>query len=152
MTPAGFPHSEISGSKPVSGSPELIAADHVFHRLLVPRHSPCALSSLTIIKQSVIIKIRGNKAYDHVKKFSDLNLIKRKKMGHTNELSLSEDFYDYFSIADKGNDISTPFINTQLDKEIEEAEREVEAEEQEILANASHLEEADEIIQNAEDN
>ncbi len=104
------------------------------------------------IKQSVIIKIRGNKAYDHVKKFSDLNLIKRKKMGHTNELSLSEDFYDYFSIADKGNDISTPFINTQLDKEIEEAEREVEAEEQEILANASHLEEADEIIQNAEDN
>jgi hypothetical protein len=48
MTRAGFPHSEISGSKPVSGSPELIAADHVFHRLLVPRHSPCALSSLII--------------------------------------------------------------------------------------------------------
>lgn len=80
------------------------------------------------IKQSVIIKIRGNKAYDHVKKFSDLNLIKRKKMGHTNELSLSEDFYDYFSVADNES-TNAPFINRELDKEIEEAEKEVEAEE-----------------------
>lgn len=53
------------------------------------------------IKQSVIIKIRGNKAYDHVKKFDDLNLIKKKKMGHTNELSLADDFYDYFSVKEK---------------------------------------------------
>ena len=43
LAPVGFPHSEISGSKPVSGSPELIAAVHVLLRLLVPRHSPCAL-------------------------------------------------------------------------------------------------------------
>ena len=28
-------------------SPQLFAAYHVFHRLLVPRHPPCALSSLT---------------------------------------------------------------------------------------------------------
>jgi len=52
------------------------------------------------IKQSVIIKIRGNKAYDHVKKFCDLSLIKKKKVGHTNELSLSDDFYDYFNISE----------------------------------------------------
>jgi len=55
------------------------------------------------IKQSVIIKIRGNKAYDHVKKFSDLGLIKKKKMGHTNDLSLAEDFYDYFSVKEGEN-------------------------------------------------
>ena len=56
------------------------------------------------IKQSVIIKIRGNKAYDHVKKFFDLGLIKKKKMGHTHELSLSDDFYDYFAFqGDSGN-------------------------------------------------
>ena len=40
---ARFPHSEISGSKPICGSPKLFAAYHVFHRLLVPRHPPCAL-------------------------------------------------------------------------------------------------------------
>src|SRR5579863_9509997 len=43
----GFPHSEISGSMPACGSPKLIAACHVLHRLLLPRHPPCALSSLT---------------------------------------------------------------------------------------------------------
>jgi segregation and condensation protein B len=50
------------------------------------------------IKQSVIIKIRGNKAYDHIKKFEDVGLIKKKKIGHTEELSLSDDFYDYFTL------------------------------------------------------
>jgi hypothetical protein len=44
----GFPHSEIPGSMPACGSPGLIAACHVLHRLLLPRHPPCALSSLTI--------------------------------------------------------------------------------------------------------
>src|SRR5262244_552284 len=47
MTPAGLPHSDISGSMRVCRSPELFAAYHVLHRLLVPRHPPCALSSLT---------------------------------------------------------------------------------------------------------
>ena len=44
---ARFPHSEICGSKIICISPQLIAAYHVFHRLLVPRHPPCALSCLT---------------------------------------------------------------------------------------------------------
>ena len=44
----GFPHSDISGSKPICGSPKLFAAYHVFHRLLVPRHPPCALVCFTI--------------------------------------------------------------------------------------------------------
>ncbi|HLD38050.1 MAG TPA: SMC-Scp complex subunit ScpB [Candidatus Nanoarchaeia archaeon] len=52
------------------------------------------------IKQSVIIKIRGNKAYEHIKKFSDLELIRKKKLGHTHELNLSDDFYDYFGVSD----------------------------------------------------
>ncbi|OGJ12492.1 SMC-Scp complex subunit ScpB [Candidatus Pacearchaeota archaeon RBG_19FT_COMBO_34_9] len=56
------------------------------------------------IKQSVIIKIRGNKAYDHIKKFIELELLKKKKIGHTYELSLSDDFYDYFNFQD-GSDI-----------------------------------------------
>ncbi len=47
MTRSGFPHSDIRGSTPACGSPRLIAANHVLHRLLTPRHSPSALSSLT---------------------------------------------------------------------------------------------------------
>ena len=44
---AGFPHSEICGSMDICSYPQLIAACHVLLRLLMPRHSPCALSSLT---------------------------------------------------------------------------------------------------------
>src|SRR5262249_2851619 len=51
MTPPGFPHSAIPGSKLVCSSPRLIAAYHVLRRLLVPRHPPCALSSLTGISK-----------------------------------------------------------------------------------------------------
>ena len=43
----GFPHSDIHGSKDICSSPWLFAAYHVFRRLLVPRHPPCALISLT---------------------------------------------------------------------------------------------------------
>ena len=38
-----LPHSEISGSKRICRSPKLIAAYHVLHRLLAPRHPLCAL-------------------------------------------------------------------------------------------------------------
>ena len=47
VLPAGFPHSDICGSMDICSSPQLFAAYHVFHRLLVPRHPPCALFSLT---------------------------------------------------------------------------------------------------------
>src|SRR3569833_2240067 len=42
----GFPHSEILGSKLVRSSPRLIAAYHVLHRLLAPRHPPDTLIAL----------------------------------------------------------------------------------------------------------
>ena len=41
---AELPHSEMSGSKVVCTYPNLIAAYHVLHRLLEPRHPPFALS------------------------------------------------------------------------------------------------------------
>ena len=51
--PAGFPHSDIHGSKDICSSPWLFAAYHVFLRLLVPRHPPCALFCLTSALYSV---------------------------------------------------------------------------------------------------
>lgn len=48
ITLDGLPHSETSGSKPASGSPKLIAANHVLLRLPTPRHPPYALCCLTI--------------------------------------------------------------------------------------------------------
>ena len=45
---SGFPHSDIHGSMDICSSPWLFAAYHVFLRLSVPRHPPCALLRLTI--------------------------------------------------------------------------------------------------------
>ena len=42
MKGTGLPHSEIRGSKPVDGSPRLIAVCRVLHRLATPRHPSCA--------------------------------------------------------------------------------------------------------------
>ena len=50
------------------------------------------------IRQSAIVSVRGNKAYDHIHKFIEVGLVKSKKLGRTCELSLSEDFYDYFNV------------------------------------------------------
>src|SRR5947209_5852968 len=46
----GFPIRASTGQRPFSASPWLIAAVHALHRLLVPRHPPCALTILTVIR------------------------------------------------------------------------------------------------------
>tara|TARA_Y100000034_G_scaffold1073_1_gene1369 strand:+ start:11002 stop:11724 length:723 start_codon:yes stop_codon:yes gene_type:complete len=53
------------------------------------------------VKQSVIIKIRGNKAYDHIKHFIEIGLVQSKKAGRTKELRLSDDFFEYFHLQKK---------------------------------------------------
>ena len=52
-----FPHSDIHGLLNICFSPWLFAAYHVFLRLLVPRHSPYALSSLTFFYLLLILKL-----------------------------------------------------------------------------------------------
>jgi segregation and condensation protein B len=55
------------------------------------------------VKQSIIINIRGNKAYDHIKHFSEIGLVIGKRLGHTKELRLSDDFFEYFHLVKKGD-------------------------------------------------
>ena len=52
-------------------------------------------------KQSVIIKIRGNKAYDHIKSLAESGFITSEKKGRTRLLKLTAHFYDYFDISEK---------------------------------------------------
>src|SRR3954470_3583859 len=46
----GSPIRTSSDQRSVGSSPRLLAASHVLHRLLVPRHPPCALNNLTTQK------------------------------------------------------------------------------------------------------
>ncbi len=54
---SGLPHSEIRGSKPILGSPRLIAEYHVLHRLLLPRHPPNALLALDLIQKKADLAV-----------------------------------------------------------------------------------------------
>jgi hypothetical protein len=46
----GLPIRESTDQKLFNASPWLIAVVHALHRLLVPRHPPCALDILTVIE------------------------------------------------------------------------------------------------------
>ena len=52
-----FPHSEICGSKCICHSPQLIAACHVLHRRLMPRHPPYALCSLIVFLRNAVVNV-----------------------------------------------------------------------------------------------
>ncbi len=88
------------------------------------------------VKQSIIIKIRGNKAYDHIKNFITMGLLHSKQIGHTKELKLSDDFFDYFHLT-KGDGGAIQLESNQQeeteDNNIEKAsepEQDMETEEQ----------------------
>ena len=50
--------------------------------------------------QSEVIKVRGNKAYDHIQKLKEYEFIISEKFGRTRLLKLTQKFYDYFDIPD----------------------------------------------------
>ena len=67
----GLPHLEIHGSMDICSSPWLIAACHVLRRLLMPRHSPCALYSLTNRK----LTISRSFSFVNYAGFTDLEIV-----------------------------------------------------------------------------
>ena len=56
-------HSEIFGLSLVCSYPKLIAAYHVLHRLLVPRHPPYALIRFKYCISSLPIRVNGSRDY-----------------------------------------------------------------------------------------
>ena len=72
----GFPIRASAGHWPFSASPRLIAAVHALHRLLVPRHPPCALNILTVIAESRRARFRRkNRRFFQSKRHKALALI-----------------------------------------------------------------------------
>jgi len=51
------------------------------------------------IKQSVLVEIRGNKSYDHVKELEKRGLINAIKQGRTKLLTTTRGFADYFGLV-----------------------------------------------------
>ena len=56
----GFPIRTSSDHSSVDSSPRLIAASYVLHRLLVPRHPPCALKNLATKMLASTVQFSNN--------------------------------------------------------------------------------------------
>ena len=56
----GFPIRTSSDLSSVDSSPRLIAASYVLHRLLVPRHPPCALKNLATKMLASTVQFSNN--------------------------------------------------------------------------------------------
>ena len=68
---SGFPHSEIPGSKLTYSSPRHIGVSAVLHRLLVPRHPPCALINLTVgFQYTAYFVVSCIRSFSHVHRYA----------------------------------------------------------------------------------
>lgn len=111
------------------------------------------------VNQSDVIRVRTNKAYDHIKELERLGYISAQKHGRTKLIRLSQKFFDYFDVDqdklkkkfDKFGDVEA--MIKEKEKEIEEKNRklgisieELEAEEvQDRLKHESSQEKAVEV-------
>jgi hypothetical protein len=75
ITGSGFPHSDISGSTLAYSSPKRFGVCPVLHRLLVPRHPPCALSNLTMRKQLHACRLRFSASSNRLSSFQGTRLL-----------------------------------------------------------------------------
>lgn len=116
----------------------------------------------TPIYQAEVVKIRGNKCYDHIDMLEETGFISKEKKGRSYILKTTEKFYNYFEIDD-GNlksifeEVKTPLNvkeeqrklneqilipeNLEIDKKIEEIElKKLTETEEEIIEKKSFLE------------
>ena len=72
-------------------------------------------------QQHEIIKIRGNKAYDHIGILKELDFVTSEPSGRSRLLKLTQKFYDYFDV-----------VADQLKAKLKEAEKKEVNEEKEV--------------------
>ena len=72
--------------------------------------------------QAEIIKMRGNKAYDHIKQLREQEFITSEKTGRTRLLKLAPKFFDYFDVIE--NEMKEKFSEIGEKYKVEEQEKE----------------------------
>ncbi len=102
------------------------------------------------IKQSDLIKIRTNKAYDHIKELEEMGYISRQKHGRSYLIKLTQKFFEYFDLPEEKlkehfNDFAS------ISKAIEDKEKEIDAIKQKQKEEAEKEKKKDEEMKNASD-
>jgi len=76
------------------------------------------------VLQSEVIKIRTNKAYDHLRDLEELGYIQRERYGRTRKIKLTQKFFDYFDLPP--DSLKEKFGNVEeMEKVIEDKEHQI---------------------------
>ena len=102
------------------------------------------------ISQAELIKIRSNKAYEHVKELRQMQFIEKIKRGRTFDIKLTSKFFEYFDLPE--HRIKKTFQNyEEVEKVIEKQEIKYEQEKVEIEKQNEELKEQLKEMQMSED-
>lgn len=97
------------------------------------------------VLQADIVKLRGNKAYDHIKALKEIGFVTVEKHGRTRLVKLTQKFFDYFDIVD-AKQLGDRFkeIENRVMRVGEKKQKEEEAEENAAAEDSEAAEEAPE--------
>lgn len=86
------------------------------------------------VLQAEVIKIRHNKAYDHLKQLEELGFIIRNKFGRTRKITLTQKFFEYFDLPTKeqAKEAFKSIVPQKVREKVESAEQEIEEAERKI--------------------
>ncbi|MCK5107295.1 MAG: SMC-Scp complex subunit ScpB [Nanoarchaeota archaeon] len=88
------------------------------------------------LSQAELIKIRSNKAYDHVKQLKEMQFVEKVKRGRTYDIKLTHKFFEYFDLPEKkvketfSNFEEVENVITEKEEEYMQAKKKVEQENQ----------------------
>lgn len=98
--------------------------------------------------QSEVIKIRTNKAYDHLKELESLNFITRVVFGRTKKIRLTEHFFTYFDLPPKAktSEVFDAKMPLAVQEKVRETLDDIEKKEEEIDKAKQDVEEQEKIM------
>ncbi len=96
------------------------------------------IASKAPVLQSDVVRIRTNKAYDHLSLLEESGYISRKKHGRTKIINIAEKFFDYFDIS--RNDVSARFQKVKdLERDVREKELFIKQRQAELQVKSAEL-------------
>ncbi len=100
------------------------------------------------ILQSDVIKIRTNKAYDHLKELEESGFISRTKFGRTNKIKLTDKFFTYFDLPHdqkKANEKFGELIPDKVKKKLDKIKKDIDKQEQTLVERKEKIKKYEEI-------
>lgn len=78
------------------------------------------------ILQADVIRMRHNKAYDHLRQLEEMEFISRSKFGRTRKITLTEKFFEYFDLpSEEARGAFKKVVPQEVKDKVEKTEQEI---------------------------